>query len=114
MFIEKGTWQVPFDKRDDHLNYWKNMTKQQRENRDIWIFKSSRFFKKYNFEESIEYWTFIDEFESEEQFLKMREKISRLLETEEGKNARKIFNSVIVPGSMKLMTYTELKELHVE
>ena len=111
MIIEVGTWQVPSENTEKHLELAKTLIALQRAKRDEMLYKEVRFYTKVDDETSVEHWMYVDFFENLEDCQKHWDMLEK---DEELKAALESVMSQIVPDSLKTSRWTEKDELRLE
>ncbi|UCH05819.1 MAG: hypothetical protein JSW05_06545 [Candidatus Thorarchaeota archaeon] len=110
MLIEIGTWQVPSENSETHLEVAQTLVVLQRAKRDEMLYKEVRFYTEVDEEASVEHWMYIDFFENLEDCQKHWD----MLEKDEGlKAALENVMSQIVPDSLKTSRWIEKDELRL-
>ena len=111
MLIEIGTWQVPRENSEKHLEMAEALIAVQRAKRDEMLYKEARFYTKVDEEASVEQWLYIDFFENLEDCQKHWDMLEK---DEELRAALGKVMSQIVPDSLKTSRWIEKDELRLE
>ncbi|UCH05662.1 MAG: hypothetical protein JSW05_05720, partial [Candidatus Thorarchaeota archaeon] len=104
MLIEIGTWQVPSENSEKHLEVAQTLVVLQRAKRDEMLYKEVRFYTKVDEGTSVEHWMYIDFFENLEDCEKHWDMLEK---DEELKAALGNVMSQIVPDSLKTSRWIE-------
>jgi hypothetical protein len=115
LFIDIGQWQIPVENSEEHRKLARKFVDYQRANRDEWPYKEARFYMMLSEDASVEFWMYIDFFDSPEEFKKMEAVINKMQETDS--DMKTTFDRLFelqVPDSWKTTQWTEVDELRIE
>lgn len=115
MFLDIGHWKISKENSGEFRNLVHKFVDYQRNNREEWPYKKAHFYMIRSNDESVEYWMYIDIFDSHEDFKKMDVVINMMLETDPDMKTtfEKMF-ALQVPDSWKTTQWFEIEELHIE
>ena len=115
MFLDIGHWKISKENSGEFRNLVRKFVDYQRNNREEWPYKKAHFYMIRSNDESVEYWMYIDIFDSHEDFKKMDVVINMMLETDPDMKTtfEKMF-ALQVPDSWKTTQWFEIEELHIE
>ncbi|MHA1978509.1 MAG: hypothetical protein ACW98F_12430 [Candidatus Hodarchaeales archaeon] len=112
MIVEKSEWKVPIENSEEHKKLWDDIIAQQRRDRGRWFYTTSRFFSYVK--EDIEYWMYVDEYDSEERYQQWYAAIEEMTETEAFKRFIEKWMALCVKDSMVTTSWTEFEDLRVD
>ncbi|MGD9382397.1 MAG: hypothetical protein PVI03_08130 [Candidatus Thorarchaeota archaeon] len=115
MFIDIGQWKISVENSEEFRDLVLKFVNYQRDNRDEWPYKKAQFYMMLSDDESVEFWMYIDVFDSHEDFKKMDAVINKMLETDPDMKATfdRMF-ALQVPDSWKTTQWSEVGKLHIE